>query len=173
MFMDIGALEFVVLFILAVLLFGPDKLPKLIQDVAGFIRKVRQFSDNARDDIRKELGPDYQDFEFQDLHPKRFAQKHLMGEDDALGLKELRNSLDVREDLRALDVRKELTEMTDVVSGRGAPGPVAAAGTGAAAAGAAAGAGQGSGTSSTVPDLLRKKDVEPARTPPPFDADAT
>ncbi|MCZ7416697.1 MULTISPECIES: sec-independent translocase [unclassified Streptomyces] len=170
MFMDIGALEFAVLFILAVLIFGPDKLPRLIQDAAGFIRKVRQFSDSARDDIRKELGPEYQDFEFQDLHPKRFAQKHLMSDDDALGLKELRESLDVREDLRALDVRKELTETTDLINGRGTPGPVRPtdAGGAAPAAGAA-----GSESVSTVPDLLRKKDVGSGGTPTPFDADAT
>ncbi|MCX2969665.1 sec-independent translocase [Streptomyces sp. TRM70308] len=160
MFMDIGALEFAVLFILAVLLFGPEKLPRMIQDVAGFIRKVRQFSDNARDDIRKELGPQYQDFEFQDLHPKRFAQKHLMGDGDALGLKELRNDLDVREDLRQFDMRKELTEVTDAVNGHDAPGPVAASG-------AAAGAG------AAVPDRLRKKDTTATGERPPFDADAT
>ncbi|MEE1927718.1 sec-independent translocase [Streptomyces sp. TRM 70351] len=165
MFMDIGALEFAVLFILAVLLFGPEKLPKLIQDVAGFIRKVRQFSDTARDDIRKELGPDYQDFEFQDLHPKRFAQKHLMGNDE-LGLKELRNSLDIREDLREFDVRKELAEVTDAVNGNGAPGPVPAAG--------ATPAGVPSADASpAVPDLLRKKDASTGDGPPPFDADAT
>ncbi|MBW1602953.1 Sec-independent protein translocase subunit TatB [Streptomyces sp. JJ66] len=155
MFMDMGPLEFAVLFILAVLLFGPDKLPKLIQDVAGFVRKIRQFSDSARDDIRNELGPDYQDFEFQDLHPKRFAQKHLMGDGDALGLGELRNDLDVREDLRRFDLRKELSEVADAVNGRDTPGPVAADG------------------ASGTPDLLRKKDTTAAGERPPFDADAT
>ncbi|HEV7627993.1 MAG TPA: Sec-independent protein translocase TatB, partial [Streptomyces sp.] len=55
MFFDIGPLELIALVILAVLIFGPEKLPKVIQDVSGFIRKVRQFSDNAREDIRSEL----------------------------------------------------------------------------------------------------------------------
>ncbi|NEE18573.1 Sec-independent protein translocase subunit TatB, partial [Streptomyces sp. SID7499] len=67
MFNDIGALELLTLGVLAVLVFGPDKLPKLIQDVTRTIRKVREFSDSAKEDIRSELGPQFKDFEFEDL----------------------------------------------------------------------------------------------------------
>ncbi|MBB1255147.1 sec-independent translocase [Streptomyces alkaliterrae] len=112
MIFDFGAMELLVLIVLGMLLFGPEKLPKVISDVVSFIRKVRSFSDSARDDIRKELGPEFKDFEFQDLHPKRFAQKHLMDRDD-LGLKELK---EIRE---SLDLRKELSEVTDAVNGVG------------------------------------------------------
>ncbi|NJP68444.1 sec-independent translocase [Streptomyces spiramenti] len=127
MFFDIGPLNFLILLILAILLFGPDKLPKLIQDAVGFLQKVRAYSDNAKRDIRSELGPEFKDFEFEDLHPKRFAQKHLMSKDE-LGLRELRDSLDVRKELTevrdSLDVRKELTEATDAVNGRARPSRV-------------------------------------------------
>uniref|UniRef100_UPI000372FDE0 sec-independent translocase n=1 Tax=Streptomyces xiaopingdaonensis TaxID=1565415 RepID=UPI000372FDE0 len=108
MFFDIGPLELITLIVLAVLIFGPDKLPKVIQDVAGFIRKVRQFSDNAKEDIRSELGPEFKDFEFDDLNPKNFARKHLLDGDD-LGLKELQSSF---------DLRKDLAEVTDAVNGK-------------------------------------------------------
>ena len=96
MFTDIGPLEVVTLVIMAIVIFGPDKLPKLIQDTMGFIRKVRSFADSAKEDIRSELGPDFQDFEFEDLHPKTFVRKQLMGgNEDPLGLKDLRDSLDL------------------------------------------------------------------------------
>ncbi|MFX4291306.1 sec-independent translocase [Streptomyces bohaiensis] len=124
MFFDIGPLNFLILLILAILLFGPDKLPKLIQDAVAFLQKVRAYSDNAKRDIRSELGPEFKDFEFEDLHPKRFAQKHLLSKDE-LGLRELRDSLDVRKELTevrdSLDVRKELTEATDAINGRTRP----------------------------------------------------
>jgi sec-independent protein translocase protein TatB len=107
-FFDIGPLELVALIVLAVLVFGPDKLPKVIQDVASFIRKVRQFSDSAKEDIRSELGPEFKDFEFEDLNPKNFARKHLMDNDD-LGIKELSSSF---------DLRKDLAEITDAVNGK-------------------------------------------------------
>ncbi|MER6400709.1 sec-independent translocase [Kitasatospora sp. NPDC001603] len=97
MFSDVGGLEILTLVIMAIVIFGPDKLPKLIQDTMGFIKKVRSFADSAKEDIRSELGPEFKDFEFEDLHPKTFVRKQLMGgQDDPLGLKEMRDSLDIR-----------------------------------------------------------------------------
>ena len=98
MFFDIGPLELLTLIILGVLLFGPDKLPEIIQNVTGFLRKVREFSDNAKAEIRSELGPEYKDFEFEDLNPKTFVRKQLIGDDD-LGLAEIRDAFDMRRDV--------------------------------------------------------------------------
>ena len=106
MFNDIGALELVALVILAVLIFGPDKLPKLIHDVSGFIRRIRDFSENAKADIRSELGPEFKDFEFEDLNPRNFVRKQLAANED---LEEIRNGF---------DFRKELADVTDSVHGR-------------------------------------------------------
>ncbi|TDC15295.1 Sec-independent protein translocase subunit TatB [Streptomyces sp. 8K308] len=108
MFFDIGSLEFLTLIVLAILVFGPEKLPKMIQDAARFLRKIREFSDSAKRDIREELGPEFKDFEFEDLNPRTFAKKHLLDKDE-FGLKELTSSL---------DVRKELTEVGDAINGR-------------------------------------------------------
>lgn len=94
MFNDIGLPEMLVLIVIAVIIFGPDKLPKVIQDTMAFVRKVRSFADNAKADIRKELGPEFKDFEFEDLNPKTFVRKNLLGGDD-LGLKEIRNGFEL------------------------------------------------------------------------------
>ncbi|MFJ8883472.1 sec-independent translocase [Streptomyces sp. NPDC102402] len=118
MFNDIGALELLTLVVLAVLVFGPEKLPKVIQDVTRTIRKIREFSDSAKEDIRSELGPQFKDFEFEDLNPKTFVRKQLMDGDDDLGLKEIRESF---------DLRKEMAEVTDAVNGRESASPAAAA----------------------------------------------
>ncbi|MER6628338.1 sec-independent translocase [Streptomyces sp. NPDC000987] len=107
MFNDIGPLELVTLVVLAVLVFGPDKLPKVIQDVMRTIRKIREFSESAKHDIRQELGPEFKDFEFEDLNPKTFIRKHL--DNDDLGLKEIRNGF---------DLKKEMAEVTDAVHSR-------------------------------------------------------
>ncbi|MEV7545448.1 MULTISPECIES: sec-independent translocase [unclassified Streptomyces] len=149
MFNDIGALELVTIVVLAILIFGPDKLPKVIQDVSGFIRKIREFSDSAKQDIRSELGPDFKDFEFEDLNPKTFIRKQLTENED---LQELRSSF---------DLRKELNEVTDAVNSReNGQAPAAAPESATPAAG-------------TGPDLL-KKPAAPAQEPrTPFDADAT
>jgi len=104
-FNDIGPLELVTLVVLAVLVFGPDKLPKFIQDVTRTIRKIREFSESAKQDIRSELGPEFKDFEFEDLNPKTFIRKQL--DNDELGLKEIRNGF---------DLKKEMAEVTDAVT---------------------------------------------------------
>ncbi|MGW7312834.1 sec-independent translocase [Streptomyces sp. NPDC054854] len=145
MFNDIGALELVTIVVLAILVFGPDKLPKVIQDVSNVIRKIRSFSDSAKQDIRSELGPEFKDFEFEDLNPKTFIRKQLTENED---LKELRTSF---------DLRKELTDVTDAVNGKENPAAEAAA----------------TPVAGTGPDML-KKPAAPAPEPrTPFDADAT
>jgi sec-independent protein translocase protein TatB len=166
-FFDIGPLELVALVVLAVFVFGPDKLPKLIQDVMAFIRKVREFSDTAKEDIRRELGPEFKDFEFEDLNPKTFIRKNLMsGEDDEYGLREIK-------DLRnSFDLRKEMADVTDAVNGK-EPGTAGANGTAAAVSGASAGGGTGGATGTATPDRLRKRDRLDPDEPPPFDSDAT
>ncbi|MCZ7458144.1 sec-independent translocase [Streptomyces sp. WMMC940] len=148
MFNDIGALELVTLVVLAVLVFGPDKLPKVIQDVSRFIRRIREFSDNAKHDIRSELGPEFKDFEFEDLNPKAFIRKQLSDNED---LKEIRSSF---------DLKKEINEVADAVNGKEPDSPVRAAVGGTPDAGA-------------TPDLLKKRERPDQGERPPFDADAT
>ncbi|MEU0673303.1 sec-independent translocase [Streptomyces sp. NPDC006172] len=147
MFNDIGPLELVTLAVLAVLVFGPDKLPKVIQDVTRTIRKIREFSDSAKQDIRAELGPEFKDFEFEDLNPKTFIRKQLDNED--LGLKEIRNGF---------DLKKEMAEVTDAVHGH-EPDSATASSSGGASGGRL--------------DMTKKPEEPGKDERPPFDADAT
>ena len=86
---DISPFKLVALIVLAVIIFGPDKLPKLVADAMGIIRKIREFSDSAKEDIRKELGPEFKDFEFEDLNPKTFVRKQLATHGEEFGLNDL------------------------------------------------------------------------------------
>ncbi|MFF3324706.1 sec-independent translocase [Streptomyces sp. NPDC002889] len=153
MFNDIGALELVALVVLGVLIFGPEKLPKVIQDITRTIRKIRAFSESAKDDIRSELGPEFKDFEFEDLNPKAFIRKQLAENEDLKDLKDLRSSF---------DLKKEINEVADAVNGTE---QAAAPGTSVPAAVSSA--------SSGTPDLLRKRENLDRDERPPFDADAT
>lgn len=73
----IGFGELVVIAFLAVLVFGPDKLPELARQVGQFARKVRTFATNARDELRTELGPEFADLELSDLDPRTIMRKHI------------------------------------------------------------------------------------------------
>lgn len=82
---NIGGFEFVVLGVLALLIFGPDQLPKAASQAGRMLRQLRRMADTAKDDLRQGLGPEFKDLDVQDLHPKRFVQKHFWegGEDEA------------------------------------------------------------------------------------------
>jgi sec-independent protein translocase protein TatB len=73
----IGLPELMVIIVVAVLVFGPDRLPDFARQAGRFLRQVKQFTDSARDDIRAELGPDYADFELTDLDPRRAVRKYI------------------------------------------------------------------------------------------------
>jgi sec-independent protein translocase protein TatB len=75
--MGIGFAEFLVIGIVALVVFGPDRLPEFARQAGRLVRQVRQLSRQARDDIRAELGPEYADFELTDLDPRRAIRKHL------------------------------------------------------------------------------------------------
>ncbi|MFF9312824.1 sec-independent translocase [Streptomyces sp. NPDC014748] len=147
MFNDIGLPELATIIVLAMLVFGPDKLPKVIQDVTRTIRKIREFSESAKQDIRQELGPEFKDFEFEDLNPKTFLRKQL--ETDDLGLKEIRNGF---------DLKKEMAEVTDAVHGRDRdPSPSSPS----------------SPSSGGRIDMTKKPEGPDRDERPPFDSDAT
>ncbi|MFF5535736.1 sec-independent translocase [Streptomyces cinerochromogenes] len=152
MFNDIGPLELVTIIVLAVLVFGPDKLPKVIQDVMRTVRKIREFSESAKQDIRNELGPEFKDFEFEDLNPKTFIRKQL--DNDELGLKEIRNGF---------DLKKEMAEVTDAVHGRD----------GGASSSPSSPSSSSSSSSGGRVDMTKKPETPGDDDRPPFDADAT
>ena len=58
--LDIGMGEFLGLAVVALLVLGPDKLPKFAADAARFIHQLRKMANTARDDVRRELGPELQ-----------------------------------------------------------------------------------------------------------------
>ncbi|MFI1162649.1 sec-independent translocase [Streptomyces sp. NPDC020801] len=152
MFNDIGPLELVTIIVLAVLVFGPDKLPKVIQDVTRTIRKIREFSESAKQDIRQELGPEFKDFEFEDLNPKTFVRKQL--DNDELGLKEIRNGF---------DLKKEMAEVTDAVHSRETDSPSSPSSPSSPGAGPAGGR----------IDMTKRPEGSDRDDRPPFDVDAT
>ncbi|WP_326624903.1 MULTISPECIES: Sec-independent protein translocase subunit TatB [unclassified Streptomyces] len=88
MFSDIGPLEVVTLIVLAVILVGPDKLPKMVSDTVRTLRKLREFSRSAQASIRDELPAEFKDLTLEDLNPKTFVAKNLLG-DQNLGLGDL------------------------------------------------------------------------------------
>jgi sec-independent protein translocase protein TatB len=83
-FGSLGWWEIALLIVVALLVFGPDKLPSIARDAAGMLRQLRSLARGARTQLKSELGPEFADFDFDSLNPKTFVRKHLLddSEDD-------------------------------------------------------------------------------------------
>ena len=84
----VGLPELALIAFVAVLVFGPDRLPELARQAGQMVRKVRTFANSARDELRDELGPEYADLELRDLDPRTIVRKHIIeamedGEEDS------------------------------------------------------------------------------------------
>ncbi|SDT24592.1 sec-independent translocase [Actinopolymorpha singaporensis] len=96
---DIGAPEFLVLAIAALFIFGPDRLPDIARQAARGIRQVRSMATNARRELSRELGPEFEDLDIADLNPRNFVRKHVLSGLDEDDLR-IDRDLDLRDDLR-------------------------------------------------------------------------
>ena len=75
---DLSIEKLLVLAVIALIVFGPHELPKIAQQAGRALRDLRRIAEGAKDDLREGLGPEYQNFDFEDLNPRRFVQKHLL-----------------------------------------------------------------------------------------------
>ena len=82
MFGSLGWPEMLTLLVVALLIFGPDKLPSVVKDAAQTMRTVRKMAKDARSQLTTELGPEFSDFDLDSLNPRSFVRKNLFDDDD-------------------------------------------------------------------------------------------
>lgn len=73
----VGLPEMAVIALVAIFVFGPERLPEFARQAGQFVRRAKQFADGARDQLRDELGPEYADLELRDLDPRTFIRKQI------------------------------------------------------------------------------------------------
>lgn len=147
----LGAGEIALIAVIAVILWGPDKLPELARKMARLITFFRQVANNAQTSVRNELGPGFEDFDITD--PKGSVRRYVMKQGGLDGVDDLVATL--REATAELDDAAADIRRTMDINGDGVidAGELAAARTAAEV---------GSGGPST-----------PARVGAPYDTEAT
>lgn len=100
MFDSVGWGEILVLIIAGLFILGPERLPEAASWLAKTVRKVREFATGAREQLREEMGPEFDQLRkpLEDLRglrnfdPKRVVTQHLFdGDPDPLGWKGITN----------------------------------------------------------------------------------
>ena len=82
MFDHLGWGEIAVLLVLALFVFGPERLPTLAAEAGRGLRKVRLYMKSMTDDLKTELGPELGDVDLASLNPRTFVAKHLLADDE-------------------------------------------------------------------------------------------
>lgn len=79
---DLSIPKLLILAIIGLMIFGPEQLPKIAAQAGKALRDLRRLAENAKSDLTDQLGPEFRDFDFNDLNPRAFVRKHLMEELD-------------------------------------------------------------------------------------------
>ena len=87
---DIGIGEIIVIAVVGLLVFGPEKLPRAAADAGRMLKQVRQMAATARQDLADSAGVDLTETidtvkSLGDLHPRRLAASVFTDEPQTSG----------------------------------------------------------------------------------------
>jgi sec-independent protein translocase protein TatB len=82
---DLSLWKLLVLAVVALIIFGPDQLPKLAGQAGRALRDLRRIAESAKADLQEGLGSEFHDFDINDLNPRHFVRKHLWDDVDGNG----------------------------------------------------------------------------------------
>jgi sec-independent protein translocase protein TatB len=74
---DLSVGKLLVLAVIAIIVFGPERLPKVAAQAGRALRELRRMAEGATADLREGLGPEFSEFDVNDLNPRNFMRKHL------------------------------------------------------------------------------------------------
>jgi sec-independent protein translocase protein TatB len=78
--LDLNFTKLVVLGVVALIIFGPERLPAIAAQAGRALREARKLLDGARSELQENLGPEFSSFDIADLNPRHFVRKHLVDE---------------------------------------------------------------------------------------------
>jgi sec-independent protein translocase protein TatB len=113
---DLGAPEVIMLVLLAVLMFGPERIPPFARKAARVYKYLMTIASGAKDQLANELGPEFADLSLADLNPKTFISKHLLDTEEISAFRE--TIVDTKKSLA--ETNRELMAATAGIAAGGA-----------------------------------------------------
>ena len=72
----INGAEFLVIAVIAVVVIGPERLPRYAEQLGSWVRSLRGLTETARDRVAEEMGTDAVDW--QALDPRRYDPRRIV-----------------------------------------------------------------------------------------------
>ena len=72
--------KLLIILVIAVFLIGPDRLPSYAARLARLARSARDFASGAKDRMREEMGPDFDEVDWRKLDPRQYDPRRIIRE---------------------------------------------------------------------------------------------
>ncbi|HAM27712.1 MAG TPA: Sec-independent protein translocase TatB [Microbacteriaceae bacterium] len=72
--------KLLVIGVIAVFVLGPERLPHYAAQLARLVRNLRQMADGAKDRLRDEMGPEFDDVDWKKLDPRQYDPRRIIRE---------------------------------------------------------------------------------------------
>ncbi|MCW4386505.1 Sec-independent protein translocase TatB [Salinibacterium sp. SYSU T00001] len=66
--------------LIAVFVLGPERLPEYSAKLARLVRSLRDMANGAKDRLREEMGPEFDEVDWQKLDPRRYDPRRIIRE---------------------------------------------------------------------------------------------
>ncbi|SIO20933.1 twin-arginine translocase TatA/TatE family subunit [Agromyces cerinus] len=66
--------------VIAVFLLGPERLPHYAAQLGRLVRSLRDMANGAKDRMRDEMGPDFDDVDWKKLDPRQYDPRRIIRE---------------------------------------------------------------------------------------------
>lgn len=77
---DLSFDKLIVIGIIAVFLLGPQRLPHYAARLGRLVRTLRQMADGAKDRLREEMGPEFDEVDWKKLDPRQYDPRRIVRE---------------------------------------------------------------------------------------------
>ncbi|MBC7763383.1 twin-arginine translocase TatA/TatE family subunit [Glaciihabitans sp. GrIS 2.15] len=72
--------KFLVILVIAVFLLGPERIPHYAAQLGRLVRSIRDMADGAKERLREEMGPDFDDVDWKKLDPRQYDPRRIIRE---------------------------------------------------------------------------------------------
>lgn len=66
--------------VIAVFLLGPERLPHYAAQLGRLVRRLREMANGAKDRMRDEMGPEFDDVDWKKLDPRQYDPRRIIRE---------------------------------------------------------------------------------------------
>lgn len=70
--------KILVILVIAMFVIGPTNLPAYAKKFSDFVRSVKRAADGAKDRLKEEMGPEFEDVDWKQLDPRQYDPRRII-----------------------------------------------------------------------------------------------